>query len=348
MITVITKVIYPNKEFSDKDDFKSFMVQNFVPESDSLRKYNFKLMDKYGHCFFNLIFKKPNIGILYHRYHTQKEYEGSIELRKQQKTLLNDHGIGYEYKLKEPLSIMNEKDYVSLHKQNLKPIDIKIDVDLFLQEIVQYKNKFNVWGDKFHEFGRFGLPLINMNGLINNKAEPSCWPLDRWNFVNLGYNDTPEDFTKFYTGPFNMNTMVNETDFITRTEVMDLSSLKVLESIEKYMIRSCILKFNTLGHFKPHVDTWKDKCSWLRLWGTTHPESVKLRYKSDEGEKLVWNDIHKTYESYVPEKNIEAGRLYLHDSSIWHDAMSFEDDTYQFFIALDINANLEKNINSNT
>ena len=179
-----------------------------------------------------------------------------------------------------------------------------------------------------------------MNGALNNKVEPSCWPLDRWNFVNLGYKDTPEDFTKFYTDPFDMNKMVNETDFLMKTEVMNLTSLKVLESIEKYMLRSCILKFNTLGHFKPHIDTWKNKSSWLRLWGTTHPESVKLRYKSDDGEKLVWNDIKKEYESYISEKNVEAGRLYLHDSSIWHDAMSFEDNTYQFFIALDINARL--------
>ena len=56
--------------------------------------------------------------------------------------------------------------------------------------------------------------------------------------------------------------------------------------------------------------------------------------------KFVPDDIKKEYESYISEKNVEAGRLYLHDSSIWHDAMSFEDNTYQFFIALDINARL--------
>ena len=86
-----------------------------------------------------------------------------------------------------------------------------------------------------------------------------------------------------------------QIETLMKTEVMNLTSLKVLESIEKYMLRSCILKFNTLGHFKPHIDTWKNKSSWLRLWGTTHPESVKLRYKSDDGEKLVWNDIKKEY-----------------------------------------------------
>lgn len=339
MITVITKVVYPNKEFLSKEDFKSFMVQNFVPESDPLREYNFKLMDKYGHCFFNLVFEKPNIGILYHRYHTKQEYEGSIKLRHMQQSYLRNNGIQYDYKLTQGmykhLPFMHEKDYENLHTKNLQPTNIKIDVDLFLFEIEKYKKFFKHWGDKFHEFGRYGLPLINTNGAIDNDKEPSCWPLDRWNFVNLGYKDTPEDFTKFYTSSFDMGNMVNETDFTIPTEVMNLSSLKPLEKIKKYMIRSCILKFHTLAHFKPHIDTWKDKSSWLRLWGTTHPETVKLRYKS-EGEKLVWNDIKKEYESYIPERNIEAGRLYLHDSSIWHDAMSFEDNTYQFFIALNI------------
>ena len=90
MITVITKIVYPNKEFIDKDEFKTFMVDNYVPEdTDPLRKYNFKLMDKYGHCFFNLVFQKPNIGILYHRYHTKEEYKGSIKLREQQKKYMN-------------------------------------------------------------------------------------------------------------------------------------------------------------------------------------------------------------------------------------------------------------------
>jgi len=307
-----------------------------------LRKYNFKLMDKYGHCFFNLVFKKPNIGILYHRYHTKEEYDGSKQLRLIQKKKLNDNGISYEYYLKNSLQMMPESEYKNIHRNCLQPTKLKIDVDLFLNEIEKYKKFFKNWGDKFHDYGRFGLPIVNMNGKIDNRIEPACWPLDRWNFVNLGYKDSPEDFTKFYKGPIDMNFMVNETDFNLPTEVFYMKSLNPLKILENDLFRSCILKFHTLGHFKPHIDTWSDRSSWLRLWGTTHPKSVKLRYKSNSGEKLVWNDIKKEYESYVPIKNIEPGRLYLHDSSIWHDAMSFEDNTYQFFIAtsLDLDRNL--------
>ena len=43
MYTVITKIVYPFKEFDNKEDFKSFMVSNYVPEGvDQLRVYNFK------------------------------------------------------------------------------------------------------------------------------------------------------------------------------------------------------------------------------------------------------------------------------------------------------------------
>ena len=342
MITVVTTVICHGLKFKNKEDFKDYLVFNFVPETDPLRKYNFKLMDKYGHCFFNLIFKEPNVGILYHRYHTNEEYDGSINLRVEQKKKLNDNNISYDYKLKNDIKIMSEIEYDKIHTSPLRPTTLKINVEKFLDDIKKYQKFFKMWGDKFQDYGRYGLPLINMNGKLDNKIEPSCWPLDRWNFVNLGYRDTPEDFTRFYNGTLDMNTMVNETDFYIPTDAFYMESLEPLKSIESYLLRSCILKFHTLGHFKPHIDTWKDRSSWLRLWGTTHPEAVKIRYKSNTGEKLVWNDIKKEYQSYIPIKNIEPGRLYLHDSSIWHDAMSFEDNTYQFFIAtsLDLDRNL--------
>ena len=94
--------------------------------------------------------------------------------------------------------IIPEKEYDELHKQNLVPLDIRIDVESFLDDMQQYQSFFKQWGDKFTDLPRYGLPLVNKNGRLDNDPEPVCWPLDRWNFVNLGYNDTPEDFTKFY------------------------------------------------------------------------------------------------------------------------------------------------------
>ena len=97
MYTVITKIVYPFKEFDSKEDFKSFMVSNYVPEGvDQLRVYNFKLMDKYGHHFFRLKFEKPQTGWLFHTYQTREEYLNSIDLRIQQQKKFNDNDITYE------------------------------------------------------------------------------------------------------------------------------------------------------------------------------------------------------------------------------------------------------------
>ena len=91
-----------------------------------------------------------------------------------------------------------EEKYDKLHQTNLVPLDIKINVYDFKKEIQEFDQYFTQWGDKFTEQPRYGLPLVNKNGFLGNDPEPACWPLDRWNFVNLGYEDTDEGFTEFY------------------------------------------------------------------------------------------------------------------------------------------------------
>ena len=97
MYTVVTKIVYPFKEFKDKEDWKSYITTKYVPEGiDPLRVYNFKIMNMYGHHFFRLEFEKPQTGWLFHTYHTEGEYVYSIDLRIDQKKMFNDEGITYE------------------------------------------------------------------------------------------------------------------------------------------------------------------------------------------------------------------------------------------------------------
>ena len=241
------------------------------------------------------------------------------------------------------MNYISEEDYERLHTQNLVPLDININVKDFLEDMNEYDSHFYQWGDKFTDLPRYGLPLVNENGRMDNDPEPVCWPLDRWNFVNLGYNDTPEDFTRFYKNVQNnidTEKLQLETYFTRPTSALNMKSLEPLNDIKPYMVRSCILKWHTKAHFKPHYDTWHP-VKWLRLWGTTNPDGMYLRFKSEDTTDgfCNWNETTQEHEIYVAEENIEAGRLYLHDSSIWHDAMSFEDNTNQFFIALNIESN---------
>ena len=224
---------------------------------------------------------------------------------------------------------MNQEEYYKLHKQNLSPLKFKFDVDLFESQIAEYN--FIKWGDKFNEYPRYGLPVVNQNGSMNNDPEPACWPLDRWNFLQKGYEDTPEDFNEFYKIAPTLD-LEDETTFTKPTEVLSLSCFDVIEPIKQYLYRTCILRFDTMGHFKPHYDTWFP-AKWLRIWGTTKPDGCVFRYEVDEPGR-TWVESKGEYKKYVREQEIEPGRLYLHDSVKWHDVLAYDDDVYQFFIAI--------------
>mgnify|MGYP001162568436 CR=1 FL=1 len=224
---------------------------------------------------------------------------------------------------------MLSDEYYKLHQQNLTPLKIKIDVDLFESQIKKYK--FIQWGDKFNEYPRYGLPVVNQNGRMDNDPEPACWPLDRWNFLQKGYDNTPEKFNEFYSIAHTLE-LEDETKFTTPTEVLSISSLDVLNPIKPYLYRTCILRFDTMGHFKPHYDTWFP-AKWLRIWGTTKPDGCVFRYEVDEPGR-TWVESKGEYKKYVREQEIEPGRLYLHDSVKWHDVLAYDDDVYQFFIAI--------------
>ena len=340
MIKIDTEVIVPNKQFKNKAEFKDYVVK-FVPQdTDPLRKYNFELMEKYGEGFFYLNFFPPNRGVLNHIYQNDKEYKKSIKLREEQQIYLQDKGLMYDikrpYEFNKPA--LTKKEYYDLHTNLLIPLDIKIDAELFKLEMDMYEGKKYHWGDLYTQYPRFAYPLVNMNGRNNNEIEPACYPLDRWNFIKTGLDNTKENFDNFL---FNISQfsegLLFETSFTEPTELMNFKSLKVLDPIRKYMTRSCILEWDTMGHFNPHFDNWHP-ARWLRLWGTTDPDKIKLRYKTGKGKPNILNKVTDKWECYEPVKNIEAGRLYLHDSIHWHDAFAYDDNVYQFFISLNIDA----------
>lgn len=348
MIKIDTTITYSDREFDSKKEFKDYTISRvgISEETDPLRIYNFKLMEKYGDGFFYLIFDKPNKGVLNHIYQTYIEYERSIELRDNQKKVFESNNISYEvsepYKIDD--SVLTKEQYYNLHTANLVPLDIKINDDSFLLEIERYNDNFFRWGDRYKEYPRYALPLINLNGKLNNDPEPACYPLDRWNFLQTGLEDNAKNFTDFVfnMSHFEQNDILFETSFKEQTELMDFRSLEVLEPIKEYMVRSCIFKWHSMGHLLPHFDTWHPT-KWLRLWGTTNPEKMKLRYKvcsypfeGDEG--IVDNKMSGLIEKYEIQENIEPGRLYLHDSLKWHDAFAFDDNVYQFFIALNVDS----------
>lgn len=200
------------------------------------------------------------------------------------------------------------EDYIKLHTDYIVPLNLKIDLDLFNEEIKLYKDNFRRWGTRHTQYPRYGISLCNLTGKIDDEIDPCCYPLDEWAEINplQVYWDT--DFTKI-------------------TPVFDLKSLSELHIFRPDLIRSNILLWNKTGHFKPHIDTIPEIITHLRLWGVNVDSGgYKLKY----GNHIV--------------KNIEPGRLYLIDTTKTHEAEALVDNVYTFFIALRLSS-LEKLIN---
>jgi hypothetical protein len=200
-------------------------------------------------------------------------------------------------KITEYVSI---KDYSELHSSFLTPTTIKINSDQFLKEIVIYDSYFEQWGTQHLDLPRYGLALVNLDGILK-KHDPINGSLYEW---NVNFPDRP----------------IIESDCLIPTPVMELQSLEPLHIFKGHWCRSNILKWAQSADFKPHIDTIIPS-PWIRLWGTTNPENVDVRYDNGQGE-------------LIKVENIEAGRIYIIDTSIVHTASSANGSTHQFFLSV--------------
>jgi hypothetical protein len=194
---------------------------------------------------------------------------------------------------------ISAEDYKALHTNVMAPLPLKIDVEKFLIEIKTYSNYFEQWGTDF-DLPRYGLALVNQLGILHtpDKANGS---LMEWN------KNHPED-------------PCLEVDFTVPTPIMNIPSLSSLRIFQGHWYRSNIFKLEKDSLFHPHVDTVVPS-PWLRLWATTDSENTQVRF---------WNTETQSMRTVT---GIEAGRIYLIDSSVVHDAHS-TDTVHQLFLCL--------------
>lgn len=224
--------------------------------------------------------------------------------------------------------MLNYNDYSNLHTSPLVPLDIKINVDSFRTTMEKYEFAFRRWGQDHLDKQRFALPIVNLSGRLDDNPDKSLIPLDKLNE--------------------NQQEKLWDSDFKNFTQVINEPCFDVLSPIKPYMIRSSILKWHTGSLFYPHIDTWFPS-PILRLWGTDNPESMHLSFTQSH-ERTIWNEIspgkfsepefsvEEASKDLIEIKNVEAGRLYLIDTAITHDAKSSADNLFQFFFALDLNS----------
>lgn len=195
---------------------------------------------------------------------------------------------------------VSTQDYLDLHNGFLTPTTIKINCDQFLNEIVMYESYFEKWGTQHLHLPRHGLALVNLDGILK-KNDPINGSLYEW---NVNFPEYP----------------IIESDCLMPTPVMRLKSLEPLNIFNGHWCRSNILKWEQYADFKPHIDAVVPS-PWIRLWGTTNPKHVDVKHDNGRGE-------------LVTVENIEAGRIYIIDTSIVHTASSTNGTVHQFFLSV--------------
>ena len=222
--------------------------------------------------------------------------------------VIEDTKTRYQSKIiqdkKKNAECITEHRYRELHTKNLVPLDIVIDVDQFTTEIAPYDSYFKYWSHRgITSLKTYGLPLVNLNGKIDNVPEPMVGSLTEWNML---HPDNP----------------YIDIDFETPTEIMQLDSLHpLIPHFDGHWSRSNILKWGMEGQFYPHVDNVVP-AYWYRLWGTTNTDSYVLAFYDE------------VTDSFIKEENIEPGRIYLIDTAKTHIAKSSTDLIYQYFISV--------------
>ncbi len=195
---------------------------------------------------------------------------------------------------------INADEYQELHSAFLTPTSIKIDCCQFVKEIESFSTDFEQWGTQHTHLPRYGLALVNQDGMLKSK-DPINGSLYEWN-------------VKFPNNP------IIESDCRTPTAAMELPSLEPLHILNSHWCRSNILKWYPGADFKPHIDTIIPS-PWIRLWGTTDPNSLEISYDNGTG-------------TLIEVQGIEAGRIYIIDTSLVHYASCTNNIVYQFFLSV--------------
>lgn len=189
--------------------------------------------------------------------------------------------------------------------ENFVPLPIKIDVELFEKQMREHHHLFTDWGNRHPEMFRKGLPLVNRDGEVDpSRRDPCVEPLDQWN------DDNPHD--KLF-----------DPDLSVPTELLELECFDPLEPLKNYMIRSAIIWFNKGSFFYPHRDQFPPELENIRLWGTNKPEEYRFVFLDGS-----------TYSS----REIEAGRIYLIDTTKTHYPEAGDDEVYTMFLSVDVRA----------
>tara|TARA_Y100001937_G_scaffold125605_1_gene192784 strand:+ start:1634 stop:2344 length:711 start_codon:yes stop_codon:yes gene_type:complete len=178
------------------------------------------------------------------------------------------------------------RKYKKLYNQPLRKTKLKINVVDFLNEIQQFKTCFQKWGNKTDKGQRWGLPLVNETGVID---EP---------------DDTIQPLDELY---FNTGKLLMDVEIKEKTVACMMESLSPLRELYPYLIRSAILKWNYSAGFTRHRDI-ELPANHFRLWGTTSDKIVlkidDIEMRDLEPGRIYLIDVSKFHEGLARQNHL--------------------------------------------
>ena len=184
------------------------------------------------------------------------------------------------------LETISVRKYKKLYNQPLRPTKLKINCVDFVNEIQQFKTCFQKWGNKTDKGQRWGLPLVNETGVID-EPDDTIQPLDE---------------LYFETGKLLMDVEITE-----KTVACMMESLEPLRQLYPYMVRSAVLKWHWGACFSRHRDI-ELPANHLRLWATM---SDKMILKIDDEEmkdiepgRIYLIDVSKFHEGISKQNHL--------------------------------------------
>ena len=206
------------------------------------------------------------------------------------------------------LDVVDLDTYVGLHSTPMVDLNIDIDLNLFNQQVEQAKNNFQPWGINPDKKNRYGLTLTDPDKQFSDFPDPGNWPLDIWTYYH------PND-------PLCDATIKNPNRWYYH-----FTSLRpVYDLFDDHICRTNITWWDRGGEFHPHIDCTVDRAINYRIWMSNKTgEDHHLRFATRD-----------TSDGMVNLSNsLKPGRLYLLDTSVYHNGFATVNNVYTMLMSL--------------
>lgn len=206
------------------------------------------------------------------------------------------------------LPTIDRDTYIDIHYDPMIDLGIDIDLELFNQQVERSKAWFHPWGINDNKKNRYGVSLTDPTENYMAYPHPGCWPLDVWTGKHPNY-------------PLFDSTLVDKNmwyDYFTALQ-------PVYDVFSEHMARTNVTWWEKGGEFHTHIDCVVDQALNYRLW---------ISNKTGDDHPLLFSNRDNTIDMINVSSTLKPGRLYLLDTSIYHNGRADVDDVFSMLMSV--------------